>query len=240
MKSIIVIVLIFLAVLAAPFAYLKAGQNITIPFEHQIDQEVIIGDGRLKSLNVKLDGMINAELEGDQLIFSGTLSHRQLYKKILTAFESRARSGYTRLARENGIEPKWRRLNSFSIAFNPDKQTFRTRANAKIRLQSRIGRKTGDWDISLETHISIIDGYLYFNPESLNIKNVPGELNKLILASIDSAKIPLTACLKNVPVHILSISYKEGANSANVSFSVPSNKFASIAKCFALNKHEFA
>ena len=66
MVKILSILVFFTTIVVAPAALLKSGHTITIPSNYHFNQQVIIGEGHLKRLDVDLNVKTVLSIDGEQ------------------------------------------------------------------------------------------------------------------------------------------------------------------------------
>lgn len=170
----------------------------------------------------------------DRATLSFRFGEPNLYKKLLDALKSRASSGCSIIWRgPASLEVKLCRVHWFEIVWARSTSSLWLRGNAKLRLQHKIGRDTYNQGFSLEASARTIGDSIELRGRSVDLNNIPGEIDKLIAKEIH-ADLPLPTCLHNRELRIEGISMPRGANEIEISASVLATQIPYImVECLA-------
>ena len=160
---------------------------------------------------------------------------------MIEALKSRATSGYSVVARKHifGVnnELKLKEVEWFSITWDPEKSNVWLRGKAKFNwVKVRIRSTKFSLVFSIEASQSIKENTLVLKGESLDLSNIPGELDKRLVKNINF-KFPLPECLQNGEPKLTNIQLKKNSNSIKLGVSVLNDAVLGIVFCFANNRN---
>lgn len=216
-----VLLLAFLGTGASGASYAQQPGKLSFP-PVPIDRTQAFALGEFDG-SLTLQGTVTPTLRivGDRVLVELLYAEKGLYGKLLDALTP---AGGCRVVYSEGAGAKFELCSVDQLRADFDKNNGHIRVRFRVELLKTAAGVRGDenhHDATLEVRTESRPTSISLVPQSLDIEEVPAEVENALVEQIQTADMPLEGCLAHSGLRLEDVQYAQGSEEARAVGSIP-------------------